>query len=157
MKTNFLEVTMGAVVVLTTVCFVIFAYSTRQWSLQGECYNVSAKFDRIDGITKGSDVKLSGVKIGTVRAISLDSQNYAAVVTLELSSSVQLPKDSSAEITSEGLLGGKFISLVPGADDYMIPPQGEILYTQSSVSLESLIGRFIFNTQEQKESSEHHE
>ncbi|EKE08872.1 MAG: Acetyl-CoA carboxylase subunit A [uncultured bacterium] len=102
---------------------------------------------------RGSDVRLSGVKVGTIKDLHLDPESYLAVVYLTLEPQVVLPKDSSAEIVSEGLLGGKYLALVPGGDEETIGPGGEIVYTQSAVSLEALIGKFIFNAQEKKEES----
>ena len=152
MKTNALEIAMGAVVLVIFAFCVIFAYSTSQWQ-PSKGYEVTAKFDRIDGIMRGSDVRLSGVKVGTIKDLHLDPESYLAVVYLTLEPQVVLPKDSSAEIVSEGLSGGKYLALVPGGDEETIGPGGAIVYTQSAVSLEALIGKFIFNAQEKKEES----
>lgn len=149
MKTNLLEVVMGAVVLFVSALFVIFAYSTSHWK-PDQGYEVVAKFDRIDGLRQGSDVRLSGVKVGTISGIHLDPETYLAVVHINLSQNVDLPKDSAAEVASESLLGGKFLALLPGAEEVLIPAGGEIVHTQSAVSLESLIGQFIFNAQEKK-------
>ncbi len=149
MKTNLLEVVMGAVVLVVSAVFVIFAYSTSHWK-PAQGYEVIAKFDRIDGLRQGSDVRLSGVKVGTVNAIHLDPQTYLAVVHINLSSDVELPQDSAAEIASESLLGGKFLALLPGGEEDIIPVGGEIMHTQAAISLESLIGQFMFSGQEKK-------
>lgn len=149
MKTNLLEVVMGAVVLVVCAVFVIFAYSTSHWK-PAQGYEVIAKFDRIDGLRQGSDVRLSGVKVGTIKAIHLDPQTYLAVVHINLSPDVELPKDSAAEIASESLLGGKFLALLPGGEEESIPAGGEITHTQAAVNLESLIGQFIFSAQEKK-------
>lgn len=150
MKTNLLEVVMGAVVLVACAVFVIFVYSTSHWK-PAKGYEVVAKFDRIDGLRQGSDVRIGGVKVGTIQTIHLDPQTYLAVVHLALHPHIILPKDSSAEITSESLLGGKFLVIVPGGEEETIPPGGEICHTQSSVSLESLIGQFIFSSQEKNQ------
>ena len=150
MKTNLLEVAMGAVVLVVCTLFIVFAYSSSQFQTS-KGYEVSAKFDRIDGIMRGSDVRLSGVKVGTISDIHLDPQSYLAIVRMTLSPHVVLPKDSAAEIVSDGLLGGKFLALIPGGDDENIPEGGEVKFTQAAVSLESLIGQFIFSMQEGKE------
>lgn len=152
MKTNVLEVTMGAVILVVFAFCIIFAYSTSQWQ-PSKGYEVIAKFDRIDGIVRGSDVRLSGVKVGTIKDLHLDPKTYLAVVHLTLEPHVSLPTDSAAEIVSDGLLGGKYLALVPGGEDANIAPGGEIIHTQSAVSLESLIGKFIFNAQEKKEEA----
>ena len=150
MKANLLEVVMGAVVLSVFAFFVIFAYTSSQWQ-PTKGYEVIAKFDRIDGLMRGSDVRLSGVKVGTVKDIHLDPSSYLAVVHIALSPDISLPKDSAAEIVSDGLLGGKILALVPGGEDENIIPGGEIMYTQAAVSLESLIGKFIFSAQDKKE------
>ena len=149
MKTNLLEIIMGAVVLIVCAVFIVLAYSSSQWrTVDG--YEVIAKFSRIDGLVKGSDVRLSGVRVGTVTDISLDPRTYLAIVHITLAPDVLLPTDSSAEITSESLLGGKFLALVPGGEEATIPANGEILHTQASVNLEALIGQFMFNSQEKK-------
>ena len=152
MKTNVLEVTMGAVILVVFAFCIVFAYSTSQWQ-PSTGYEVIARFDRIDGIMRGSDVRLSGVKVGTIKDLHLDPKTYLAVVHLTLEPHVSLPTDSAAEIVSDGLLGGKYLALVPGGEDANIAPGGEIVHTQSAVSLESLIGKFIFNAQEKKEEA----
>ncbi|MBA3813354.1 MAG: outer membrane lipid asymmetry maintenance protein MlaD [Alphaproteobacteria bacterium] len=152
MKTNLLEVGMGAAVLIACAFFGIFVYSTSQWKTpQG--YEVIAKFDRIDGLMRGGDVRLSGVKVGNIKDIHLDPQTYMAVVHMHVASYVSLPTDTSAEIVSDGLLGGKVMALVPGGEEKMIPPGGEIKFTQAAISLEHLIGQFIFNAQDKKEES----
>lgn len=151
MRANLIEVVMGAVVIVVAVLFIGFAYSSSQIQpVQG--YKVSAKFDRIDGIIRGSDVKMSGVKVGNITDIALDPETFLAIVTLTLNPSVQIPTDTSAEIVGDGLLGSKFLALVPGGEEGMIPEGGEIKHTQSSVSLEALIGKFIYNSENKDDS-----
>lgn len=141
---------MGALVLLVCAAFGVFVYTKSQWrSAPG--YEVTAKFDRIDGLVRGTDVRLSGVKVGYVKHISLDPKTYLAVVHMNVEPHVKLPQDSSAEIVSDGLLGGKIMALIPGGDENFIAPGGEIKFTQAAVSLESLIGQFIFNAQDKKE------
>ncbi len=149
MKQNLLEVIMGAVVLIVCAVFIVVAYSSSHWnSVKG--YEVIAKFDRIDGLKQGSDVRLGGVKVGIVKTIRLEPGTYLAVVEISLPPEVTLPKDTAAEIASESLLGGKFLALVPGGEEEMLSHGGEICHTQSSMNLESLIGRFVFNAQEKK-------
>lgn len=153
MKTNLLEIAMGALVLSVFAYFIVFAYSSSQWQ-PSSSYEVIAKFDRIDGLMRGSDVRLSGVKVGTVKEIKLDPASYLAVVSIALTPDVHLPRDSVAEIVSDGLLGGKILALVPGGEDDDIPAGGEIMYTQAAVSLESLIGKFMFSSSEKKEGED---
>jgi len=138
------EIVTGAMVLLLAGGFLAYAVAHSGRSI-GAGYTLHAQFERIDGMGVGSDVRLAGVKIGTVTATALDPKTYEALVTLSLADTVKLPKDSSAAITSDGLLGGKYLSLSPGGDEQMIPPGGQITVTQSSVSLEELLGKFIFS------------
>jgi len=138
------ELLTGAVILLLAAGFLGYAVAhSGRTGLAG--YPLIARFDRIDGLSVGSDVRLAGVKIGTVSNARIDPQSYLAVVTLTVQDAIQLPKDSSAEVTSDGLLGGKFLSLSPGGDTTMLKPGGTITITQSSVSLEQLLGKFIFS------------
>lgn len=148
MRRNLIETILGAVVLLVAALFLIFAYSNASLrTVQGNEY--IAKFNRVDGINPGSDVKMSGIKVGTIKNISIDPKSYVAVVRLSVDRSIQLPTDSSAEVASEGLLGGKYLSLHPGADDKMLSPGGEIRFTQGPINLEELIGQFMFSNQSQ--------
>lgn len=150
MRSNIVESLIGAVVLGIAVFVMVFAYNSNQWSGSDD-YILTAKFDRIDGLTSGADIRLSGVKVGTVGEFSLDPETFLAVVVLNISPDIKLPKDSSAEIVSDGLMGGKYMALVPGGDDETIPIGGVITHTQASVSLESLIGKFMFSANEKKE------
>lgn len=138
------ELLTGAVILLIAVGFLGYAVAHSGRTVSSG-YALNAKFDKIDGLSVGSDVRLAGVKVGSVSDTKLDPQSYLAVVTLNLQDNIKLPKDSSAEVTSDGLLGGKFLSLTPGGDSTMLPPGGTITITQSSISLEQLLGKFIFS------------
>jgi len=144
MKTNILETVMGGVVLLVAGFFLVFAYTTTSVKTEGGI-TYHARFDRVDGLKVGSDVRMSGVKIGTVQSIKIDPKDYIAEVTISAMPTIKLPKDTSAEIITDGLLGSKYLALVPGGDDENIAPGGMISYTQSSVSLESLIGKMMFD------------
>lgn len=144
MSHNLVETLMGAVVLLVAALFLTFAYSsTDVRPVHG--YTVIAKFDRVDGLNPGSDVKISGIKVGTVVDEKLDPDTFLAIVRISLSNDVKLPIDTVAQVSSEGLLGSNFLALVPGSDDKTIPPGGEVKYTQAPVNLMQLLGKFIFN------------
>jgi phospholipid/cholesterol/gamma-HCH transport system substrate-binding protein len=108
-------------------------------------YDVVAKFNRADGVNVGTDVRLSGIKVGTVERMALDPKTYNAVVTLALENSVKLPDDSSVRITSEGLLGNQYLSIEPGSSMQPIKPGGEIENTQGSIDLIGLLGKAVFS------------
>lgn len=105
-------------------------------------YDVSARFNRIDGIGPGSDVRLSGVSVGKVADEVLD-ERFGAVLTLRIRQGVPLTEDTAAAIHTDGLMGAKFIELQPGAADATIKPGGEITYTQDAVLLQDLLEMII--------------
>jgi phospholipid/cholesterol/gamma-HCH transport system substrate-binding protein len=130
-------------VLIVAVVFLVFAYtSTSSGTVSG--YAVTAKFGSVSGIGPGSDVKLSGIKVGSVIGTELDPKDYAAVVSLSIANAVKLPTDSSARVLSDGLLGGSYLDLQPGADDTMIEAGGQILTTQDPINIVDLLGRFVF-------------
>jgi phospholipid/cholesterol/gamma-HCH transport system substrate-binding protein len=143
-RRNAAEVVVGAGVLLVAAGFLAYAVAHSGRSASAG-YPLTARFDHIDGLSVGADVRLAGVRVGSVTGTRIDPQSYLAVVTLSVQDGLQLPKDSSAEIDSESLLGGKYISLSPGGDAAMLQPGQAITITQSSVSLEQLLGKFIFS------------
>lgn len=138
------EVLTGAAVLLAAAGFLAFAvaHSGRTASAG---YKLYASFDHIDGLNPGADVRIAGVKVGNVLVTRVDPKTFLATVTLSVRDEIKLPKDTAAEVTSESLLGGKFLNLSPGGDPEDIPKDGIITITQSSVSLEQLLGKFIFS------------
>ncbi|HEY0526355.1 MAG TPA: outer membrane lipid asymmetry maintenance protein MlaD [Stellaceae bacterium] len=153
MTRNVIETVMGAMVLVIAALFLFFAYSTSQVrSVRG--YEVTAKFDRIEGVREGSDVRISGIKVGSIVSENLDATNYLAVVRISIDPKIKLPTDTIAQIASSGLLGDKYMSLLPGAADDTIPPGGQIKYTQAPVSLENMIGQYIFSQQGQKKNDQ---
>jgi phospholipid/cholesterol/gamma-HCH transport system substrate-binding protein len=143
MQNSTLETLTGAAVIAIAALFLAYAYTSTGSGLTAG-YEVTAKFNRADGVNIGSDVRLSGIKIGTVSKLALDPMTYSAVATLALENSVQLPDDSSVRITSEGLLGNQYLSIEPGSSPDKIKPGGEIEYTQGAVDLIGLLGKAVF-------------
>ena len=144
MGKNLAETLIGIVVLAGAAIFLSFAYSKGGLKTV-DGYKVVAKFDRVDGLSEGSDVRMSGIKIGTVDSQRLDAQTYLAVLTMNVKNDIKLPRDSSIKIVSDGLLGDKYLSITPGAEDEMISPGGELFHTQGSVDFLSLMGRMIFS------------
>ena len=136
---NPVELAAGAVVLVVAGGFLTYAIANNGTS-GGGGYQLKAAFDHIDGLAVGSDVRMAGVKVGSVLGASIDPRSYLADVTLSLRDDIKLPTDSSAEVTSDGLLGGKYLALSPGGSERMLPPGGTITVTQGSVSLEQLLG-----------------
>lgn len=143
MRRNPIETVLGALVLIIAVMFVAFAYSTANVrSIRG--YEVSADFLKVGGLQRGSDVRMSGIPIGTVTGEDLDPKSFLAKVTMTIAGYVQLPADTEAVIVSDGLLGGKYVNLVPGQAADRIAPGGKIAKTRDFQSLEDLVGQIIF-------------
>jgi phospholipid/cholesterol/gamma-HCH transport system substrate-binding protein len=143
MASNAAETFIGAAVLAAAGGFLVYAANTADLRAGGGGYEVIAKFRKAEGISVGGDVRIAGVKVGSVTEMSLDPKTYYAQVTLSVATEVQVPDDSLAKITSSSLLGDSYIAIDPGASDDMLEPGGEISFTQSSVSVGDLIGKFI--------------
>ena len=144
MQRNMLETILGAVVILVAVIFLSIAYKGGEVQTE-DGYVISAKFDNITGISVGSDVRIGGIKVGVITGLGLDEETYQAEAMLNIRHATKLPEDSTAAVVSSGLLGDKFVQLTPGAFDEMLEDGGAIEFTQSSVSLEELIGKYVFS------------
>ena len=107
-------------------------------------YVVSAQFDHIDGLDVGADVRMAGVAVGQVLSETVDPKTYQAIVTMSVRPDIKLPTDSSVVVTSDSLLGGKYLALSPGGADSILKPGGRITQTQGAISLEQLLSKFIF-------------
>jgi phospholipid/cholesterol/gamma-HCH transport system substrate-binding protein len=143
-QNNLAETLIGAIVVAVAVGFLGFTYlRTGSGSLSG--YDVLARLPKVDGLGIGTDVRISGIKVGSVSDLVLDPKNYLVTVHMNIRSDIKLPTDSSMMITSSGILGSSYLSIAPGGDDKMIAAGGYIENTQSanSADLMSLAGRFI--------------
>ena len=147
------DVLTGAVVLLVAAAFLGYAVANSGRTATSG-YTLQARFDHIDGLGVGADVRLAGVKVGSVNEERIDPRNFQAVVSLSVRNDLKLPKDSAAIITSESLLGGKYLSLQAGGDETMLQPGETITITQSSVSLEELLGKFIFSMTNVKKDGE---
>ena len=146
MSRSLVETLLGAAVLAVAIGFVVFAY-TRSGVATVSGYEVSAAFNRVDGIADGSDVRIGGIKIGSVIERELDPVTFQAVLHMSIDETVELSVDSTAAVVSDGLLGGKFIDIQPGAEEALLADGGRISYTQSSLLLEELIGKFAFGTE----------
>lgn len=145
MKRSAIETILGAAVIAIGAIFLVFSYKVANVGAGAGGYEIVANFSGIGGLNKGDEVQISGVKIGTVSRLELDSDTYLAKVYLLVDAAVKLPTDTAALISSESLLGGRYVSLEPGADEEMIQPGGAIQYTQAPQNLEQLLGQFIFS------------
>ena len=134
-----LEIITGTIVLIVAAGFLIFIIKVGGFSADNENYNLNTSFRSAEGIDTGTEVRMAGVKIGTVKSLSLNAETLQADVKLKIEKSILIPNDSSAVISSESLLGGSFLEIVPGGsfDNYAA---GEIIEdTQSSISLINLL------------------
>ncbi len=147
MKSSVFETFIGAIVVFLAVVLLFYSFSITDSNTNGS-YKIIAVFNRIDGIQNGSDVRLSGIKIGTVASSLLDQTTYEAELNLLIDNSIKIPDDSSAKITTDGLLGNSYVSIEPGGSEIYIEENGQIIFTQGSVDLIGLVGQTLFSVEE---------
>ena len=150
MKKNFFEAIIGTLVLICAAFFIITSFKGSS-IVTSDGYQIIAKFNNSDGISIGSDVKISGVKIGNVLSQQLDHKSYKAKLVMTIDPSIKIPVDSSIKIVSEGLLGSKYLLINPGSEEEFFQNNDQIEYTQSSVNFEELLGKFIFNSQNYNE------
>lgn len=146
MKNTFVETVIGAVVIAIATAFLVYMYQSADLNAMSNGYKITASFEKVEGLAVGSDVRMAGIKIGTVTDQRLDPKNYQAVLELQISQEVELPDDTSAKIATEGLLGGAYVSLEPGGSEYMLADGDMLNFTQGSISILDLIGQTMFNT-----------
>ncbi|MBU0858683.1 MAG: outer membrane lipid asymmetry maintenance protein MlaD [Alphaproteobacteria bacterium] len=153
MKRSVIETILGALVLFVAGFFLVFSYNTANVKkISG--YEISADFSGIGGLAIGDVVQISGVKVGNVVGVMLDPETYLARVSFSIAEGIQLPDDTAALISSESLLGGRYLALEPGASDEYLAPGGRIQYTQAPQNLEQLLGQFIFSMQGDKKDEE---
>jgi phospholipid/cholesterol/gamma-HCH transport system substrate-binding protein len=143
MAENLSEVIAGAAVLAAAIGFLVYAGQSTGFTGESSSYPLTASFRSVDGVTVGTDVRLAGVKVGTVTALSLNPQTYFADATISVRKDVLLPDDSTILVSSEGLLGGSFIELQPGGSLDNLSPGDEIEDTQGAVSVISLLMKFV--------------
>ena len=149
MSENRLEVAVGAAVLAVAIGFVVYAGQIA--GVQGSArdgYELNASFRSAEGISIGTDVRLAGVKVGAVSAMDLNRETFRAEVSLRIEDGIEIPDDSTAAVSAEGLLGGTFVEIIPGGSPFALEPEGEFFDTQGSVSLIGLLSRFVSSAAE---------
>lgn len=143
MTRNLAETVMGGVVLIVAAIFIyLFVTATQIQTVDG--YEVNANFAKVGGLQRGSDVRMSGINVGTVAARRLDAENYEAVVTMTIRAGIKLPDDTVATIANDGLLGGKYVRLKPGRSKKFVAPDGKLEKTEDFKSIEDQVGEIIF-------------
>ncbi len=142
-RENIAEALVGLMVVLLAGWFSWFAWTQSGGGVKAGAVRIVAIFPNVGGINVGTDVRIAGLKIGSVTEQTLDPETYQVKVTLALDPKVKVPADSSAAIASEGLLGSSYVALVPGGATMSLKEGDVITDTQGSVDLMGLVGQFI--------------
>ncbi|GAA6158623.1 MULTISPECIES: outer membrane lipid asymmetry maintenance protein MlaD [Ruegeria] len=140
---NVSEVLVGGAVLACAVAFGVYASQSTGLSQGGTGYELGASFRSLEGVGVGTDVRLAGVKIGTVTDVTLNSETYRADTTFSISDGILVPDDSAIVISSEGLLGGNFVEVMPGGSPFYFEPGDQVTDTQGAVSLISLLVKFV--------------
>lgn len=143
MAENTTEVMVGGVVLAAAIGFAVYAGQVAGLSSGGDSYTLTASFRSLEGVSVGTDVRLAGVKVGTVTDLSLNPQTFRADTKVSVAQNIEIPDDSAIVISSEGLLGGNFVEIVPGGSPFNYEPDAEITDTQGAVSLISLLLKFV--------------
>ena len=144
MKDTAVETLIGAVVIAIAAAFFLFAYQLSGKANATGGYRLLAEFDNAEGINVGTDVRMAGVKVGTVVEQTLNRENFQAAITMMIEPGLQLTDDATAKVTAEGLLGSKFISLEQGGSETKLADGGVISNTQGAVDIWSLISQAMF-------------
>lgn len=143
MAENRAEVLAGAAVLAAALGFLGWSLGSDRLTASTDSYTLTASFRSVEGIRTGSDVRLAGVKVGTISSLSLNPDTYFADAVISVDAGLKLPVDSAILISSEGLLGGNFVELVPGGAEEILAPGDEIEDTQGSVSLLTLLMKWV--------------
>lgn len=151
MVENKTEMGVGAVVLAVAVGFLVFAGQMTGFSTGQKEYALTASFRSADGIDVGTDVRLAGVKVGRVSSVNLDPETYRAETVFTVREGIDVPDDSAIAISSEGLLGGNFVEILPGGSPFFLAAGDEVEFTQGSVSLISLLMKFVAGSEEATE------
>lgn len=139
------EIAVGLFMVAGFLCFTYLSVRLGDVHPFGENkYTVIARFNSISGLKKGASIEMAGVPIGKVKRIRLDPKEYEAVVQFSIDRNIKLQEDSIASIRTEGIIGNRYINITPGGLDKIIQPGGEITETESAISIEELISKYIF-------------
>lgn len=143
MSENATEVAVGGAVLAVAAGFLFYAAQATGIGTASDSYELRASFRSVEGVKLGTDVRMAGVKVGTVTGLALNPETFMAEARFTLNEGIILPDDSAALISSEGLLGGNFLEIMPGGSPFNLEPGSEIEDTQGAVSLTSLLMKFV--------------
>ncbi len=145
MKRFNIEIGVGIFIVVGFLCFTWISIKLGDINFFGEdTYSLEARFNSVAGLKEGATIEIAGVRIGKVSSIDLDSEDYEAIVQLSIDKGIRLQEDSIASIRTAGIIGDKYVDISPGGLDEFIEPGGELVETESSINLEELVSKYIF-------------
>lgn len=148
MSENKTEIFVGGAVLAAAIAFAVYAGQATGFGASTQGYPLSASFRSLEGVSVGTDVRLAGVKIGTVTSVTLNPETYRADTVVSVVNGIKIPDDSAIIVASEGLLGGNFVEVIPGGSPFFFEPGAEIDDTQGAVSLVSLLLKFVSGSDE---------
>lgn len=149
MKRLNIEFVVGLFVIAGIASFAYLAIKLGDLSVGDKnTYPVSARFASISGLKEGAVIEIAGVRVGKVNRIELDAEDYEAVVSMTIDGNIKLQEDAIASIRTAGVIGDKFVNISPGGSDVLIEPGQQIVETESSISLEELVSKYIFQKEE---------
>ena len=146
MKHNPVETLMGALVLITAICFLILGMKSINENQDG-AYKITLISGSTAGLKNGDNVKISGITVGKILDLDLDLESYNAKVIISLNQDLKIPEDSSARITSSSLLGGNVIEIIPGSSEESLKDNDIIFDTRDSVSFTDLLGKLVFSSE----------
>lgn len=152
MAENISEVLTGAGVLVVALAFAGYAGLAANVGVGNGSYPLKASFRSVDGVSVGTDVRLAGVKIGTITQLNLNPETFYADATFSVKDGITIPDDSTALISSEGLLGGNFLEIQPGGSPVTLEAGDEVLDTQGAVGLIQLLMKFVGKAAESEET-----
>lgn len=151
------EVAVGFLVILTSIWFFFYVYNKAGYSESSSGYTLHARFDNVDGVAAGTEVRISGVKVGSVSKVLMDAKTFLADVVISIKKDLALPVDTEISVASNGLLGNKYIQISPGVDENKLKPGDEIIKTRGGQNLESLLGQFLLSDKSNGSKDENEE
>ncbi len=153
MRRNVIETVMGAVVLFVAISFIVFAFRTSGLSAS-DGYILTAEFNDASGLEVGSDVRLAGVKVGSVVAQNLDPGTFRATITMAISDDLELPSDSSVRIIPNSLLGENYIEIGIGGEEDTILAGGHFQHTQGAINLVDLLKKLVLSAADNQGSTQ---
>lgn len=138
-----LETLLGLAVLIAAAAFLFYAQGRVDDGPGRDSYELTARFSTVGDLSRGAEVRVAGVPVGSVQGIDLDRQTYFARTALMIRSDVEIPEDSTAKIAASGLLGGAYVEIEPGGAVEVLGPGEEIQFTQGAVDMFDLIGQAV--------------